>query len=48
MSMGWKGLTTFRLLRLTRDYEDNVLRRKLFVVAVRGEKVEYFPNYEQD
>lgn len=37
-SMGWKGLTTFRLLRLTRDCEDNILRRKLFVVAMRGEK----------
>lgn len=30
MNMGWKGLTTFRM---TRDYEDNVLRRKLFVVS---------------
>ena len=31
MNIGWKGLTTFSLLRLTRDYEDDILRRELFI-----------------
>lgn len=31
MNIGWKRLTTFSLLRLTRDYEDDILRRELFI-----------------
>jgi len=31
MDIDWKRLTTFRLLRLTRDYEDDILRMELFI-----------------
>lgn len=48
MNIGWKGLTTFSLLRLTRDYDDDILRRELFICDRNWGKVGYFLNYKRD